>query len=200
MFETLSLEELYALVLRKNGSMAKEMARRYSTPRTLFQTTIQELKEIEGIGETKAKQILALIELVKRMFNTKNGNPVACTSPKDVAGLLTPEMQFLDREHFKVLSLSTKNKVITIETVSIGSLNSTIVHPREIYKNPIKNSAAAIIAVHNHPSGDPTPSSEDIEITKRLYQVGELLGIELLDHIIIGDGEYFSFKEKGLIF
>ena len=200
MFETLSLEELYALVLRKKGSMAKELATRYTTPRTLFQTTIQELQEIEGIGETRAKQILALVELSKRMLNTNGNNKVTLSSPKGVADLLAPEMQFLDREHFKVVLLNTKNKVITIETVSIGSLNSTIVHPREIYKNPIKNSAAAIIAVHNHPSGDPTPSSEDIETTKRLKEVGKLLGIELLDHVIIGDGDYYSFKENGLIF
>ena len=200
MFETLSLEELYALVLRKKGSMAKELATRYTTPRTLFQTTIQELQEIEGIGETRAKQILALVELSKRMLNTNGNNKVTLSSPKGVADLLAPEMQFLDREHFKVVLLNTKNKVITIETVSIGSLNSTIVHPREIYKNPIKYSAASIIIAHNHPSGDPTPSAEDIEITKRLYEVGKLLGIELLDHVIIGDGDYFSFKEKGLVF
>jgi DNA repair protein RadC len=100
---------------------------------------------------------------------------------------------------FKVINLNTKNEVIVIEAVSVGSLNSSIVHPREVFKQPIKRSAASLILVHNHPSGDTTPSREDMEITKRLYEAGSLLGIEIIDHLIIGQNNYLSMKEKGYI-
>ncbi|OPX92134.1 MAG: hypothetical protein A4E52_00136 [Pelotomaculum sp. PtaB.Bin013] len=109
------------------------------------------------------------------------------------------EMRFLDREHFRVMLLNTKNQVLRIETVSIGTLSSSQVHPRELFKFAVKNSAAAIILVHNHPSGEPTPSREDIDITGRLADAGKIMGIEVLDHIIIGDGKFVSFKEKGLL-
>jgi DNA repair protein RadC len=109
------------------------------------------------------------------------------------------EMCYLDREHFRVILLNTKNRVLGVETVSIGSLNSSLVHPREVFKSAVQRSAAGVILVHNHPSGDPTPSSEDIEITRRLSDAGRVIGIEVLDHIIIGDHLFVSFKEKGLI-
>ncbi len=109
-------------------------------------------------------------------------------------------MEYLDREHFMVISLNTKNMVISIETASIGSLASSIVHPREIFRNAIRIGAASVILAHNHPSGNPTPSSEDVEVTKRLYEVGSVVGICVLDHLIIGNGSYYSFKEEGLVF
>lgn len=113
--------------------------------------------------------------------------------------LLMNEMRYLDREHFRVLLLNAKNRVLSIETVSVGTLNSSAVHPRELFKPAIRNSAAAVILVHNHPSGDPTPSRQDITVTERLKEVGEILGIEVLDHVIVGDGVFISFKEKGLL-
>jgi DNA repair protein RadC len=109
------------------------------------------------------------------------------------------EMCYLDREQFRVLLLNTKNQVLAVETVSVGTLNSSLVHPREVFKQAVVKSAAAVILVHNHPSGDPGPSSEDLEITRRLHDAGKLIGIEVLDHIIIGDHIYFSVKEKGII-
>jgi DNA repair protein RadC len=109
------------------------------------------------------------------------------------------DMQFLDREHFKSITLNTKNIVLAIDTVSIGNLNSSPVHPRELFKLPIKRSGAAVIVSHNHPSGDPTPSKEDIEVTKRLAEAGKLLGIDIYDHIIIGSQKYVSLKEQGII-
>jgi DNA repair protein RadC len=109
------------------------------------------------------------------------------------------EMRYLDKEYFKVVMLNVKNRVISVENISIGSLNSSIVHPREVFKPAIKRSSAAVILVHNHPSGDTTPSREDIEITRRLVEAGKILGIEVLDHIIFGNSDYLSFKEKGLL-
>lgn len=199
-FEKLSLEELYAAVLKKDpdSALIKELAAKYS-PRSLFQTTIHELQEIHGIGEANAMQIKALLELNRRIIEPGNCKGETCNSPQDVASLLMAEMQLLDREHFKVIALNTKNKVICIDNVAIGSLSSSLCHPREIFKNAIKLSAAAIILIHNHPSGDPTASREDIEATKRLVEVGKVVGISVLDHIIIGDGNYFSFKEKGML-
>ena len=108
------------------------------------------------------------------------------------------EMRYLDREHFRAILLNTKNHVLRVETIGIGTLNSTAVHPREVFKLAVKYSAAAIILVHNHPSGDPTLSRDDLEVTKRLVEVGKVLGIDILDHIIIGDGKFVSLKEKGL--
>jgi DNA repair protein RadC len=109
------------------------------------------------------------------------------------------EMRRLDREHFRALLLNTKNEVIAREIVSIGTLNSSTVHPRELFKNAIRRNAAAVILLHNHPSGDPTPSQEDLDVTRRLWEAGRIIGIEVLDHLIIGDNKYVSFKAEGLI-
>lgn len=123
------------------------------------------------------------------------------SSPADVAEIASDYLETADREHFIVLMLNTKNRVIGINTVSIGSLNASIVHPRECFKAAIIHNAHSIILVHNHPSGDPTPSREDIDITRRLAEAGKILGIEVLDHVIIGDGSgrYASLKEQGAI-
>ncbi len=124
--------------------------------------------------------------------------PIRC--PEDAAHLLFTYLEGADREHFVVLCLDTKNQVNKIETVSIGSLNSAIVTPREVFKTAILANSASIIVAHNHPSGNPEPSREDIEVTKRLQKAGEVIGIEVLDHVVIADGEKFvSLKEKGLI-
>lgn len=123
--------------------------------------------------------------------------PPAMKAPKDVYQLMHKRLKDADREHFYALLLNTKNGVLAIELISIGSLNASIVHPREILKPAIKVSAAGIILVHNHPTGDPTPSREDIEFTRRFAKCGELIGIELLDHIVIGNGHFYSLKEHG---
>lgn len=120
------------------------------------------------------------------------------TSPEEVYAL-TKHMAKLDREHFVVLHLDGRNRVIAQETISIGSLNQSIAHPREVFKGAVLNSSAAIIAVHNHPSGDPVPSIDDKNITRRLKDAGDILGISLLDHVIVGSNKYFSFNEGGLL-
>ncbi|WP_010279058.1 RadC family protein, partial [Paenibacillus senegalensis] len=120
-------------------------------------------------------------------------------SPEDAAKLVMPELRYLKREHFICLFLDTKNKVIRKETISIGSLNASIVHPREVYREAIRYASAAILAFHNHPSTDPSPSPEDVQISKRLMEAGEILGVSFLDHIIIGGNSYVSLKEQGLL-
>jgi len=123
--------------------------------------------------------------------------PPCVRAPKDVYQLMRPRVKDADREHIYALLLNTKNVLISAELVSIGSLNATIIHPREILKPAITASAASIILVHNHPTGDPTPSSEDVSFTRRFARCGKLIGIELLDHIVIGNGRFYSLKEQG---
>ena len=118
-------------------------------------------------------------------------------SPKDVADLVMARLRFLKHERFLAVHLNTKNKVLSIETISIGTLDSSLVHPRELFKTAIKNSSAALILAHNHPSGDPYPSREDLTLTRRLREGGEILGIQILDHVIIGDNRYVSLREEG---
>ncbi len=154
---------------------------------------------IDGIGESKAIQILASIELGKRIAKAKHQKFAAILSPSDCVSYLSAEMKHLTQEHFVVLFLDTKNFIIGKKTIFIGSLNKAIVHPREVFKEAIKRSSAAVICAHNHPSGDPTPSQQDIQLTHRLYEAGELIGIKVLDHLIIGDDQFTSLKEKGYL-
>ncbi|WDV44692.1 DNA repair protein RadC [Clostridiaceae bacterium M8S5] len=161
--------------------------------------SLQELTSIEGVGECKAAQILASIELGKRVISYQNEYKHKVCAPIDIARILMEDMRHLKKEHFKVVLLDTKNQIISMEKISIGDLSSSIVHPREVFKMAIKKSSASIILVHNHPSGDPRPSKEDISITERLIECGKILGINVLDHVIIGNKKYISFKEKGLL-
>jgi len=165
----------------------------------IVNSTVEELSNIKGIGVAKAVQIKAAVELGKRISSYNKRHQVTITSPLDVKELLMEEMRFLEKEYFKAVLLNTKNHVISIEEISVGSLNSSIVHPREVFKPAIKRSSASIILVHNHPSGDPTPSKEDIEVTSRLVNAGNILGISVLDHIIIGNNSIVSLKEQGLM-
>ncbi len=162
-------------------------------------SSMEELSKIKGIGPAKAAQIKAAVELGRRISAYNRGQQVTITSPLDVKDLLMEEMRFLEKEHFKTILLNIKNHVISIEEISIGSLNSSIVHPREVFKPAIRRSSASVILVHNHPSGDPTPSREDVEVTARLVESGKILGINVLDHIVIGNNSILSLKEKGLM-
>lgn len=203
--KALANHELVALILRTGtrSETAMDLATRILVERGglrgLMDSTVEELSSIKGVGLAKAATLKGALELGRRVNLSSNDGQASVTSPSDVSNLLMEEMKFLDREHFRTVLLNTKNRIIDIEAVSVGSLSSSIVHPREVFKGPIKKSAAALILVHNHPSGDPTPSSEDVGVTKRLIESGKLLGIEILDHVIIGDNKYCSLKEKGLI-
>ncbi len=200
--------ELVAIFLRtgvKGQSaidVAKDLLRRHSLEE-LGSAPLESLAKTKGIGHTKALQLKAAFELAKRLSRPRERMIV--NDPATAAGIVREEMRDLDREEFRVLLLNTKNALIRVADVSRGSLNASIVEPREVFKDAIAASAAGMILVHNHPSGDPTPSSEDIAITKRLVKAGELLNIAVLDHIIIGqpanarDRDYVSLKELGLM-
>lgn len=152
-----------------------------------------------GLGPAKAAQIKAAIEFGRRLVAASPEERPKIRSPRDVFNLIGPGLRDEKREHFVALLLDTKNGVLRQKTVSIGDLSSSIVHPREVFLEAIRHSAASMIVAHNHPSGDPTPSPEDAAVTRRLQEAGELLGIELLDHIVIGDNRFVSLKEKGLM-
>jgi len=201
--KSLSNQELLAILLRtgtKEESVLVLANRVLSTFERLHQlkhATIEEMVAIKGIGEVKAIQILAAIELGRRLSQKQNDDKYTVRSPQDAAAYLMPDMTSLSQEHFVVLFLDVKNQIIHKKTIFIGGLNASIVHPREIFREAVKRSAASIICAHNHPSGVPTPSPEDIEVTKRIQEAGFIIGIELLDHIIIGDHQFTSLKEKG---
>jgi DNA repair protein RadC len=203
--QVLSNQELIAIILgtgtRQESvlQLSHRILHHFHGLRLLKDSTVNELKHIKGIGDTKAVQLLAALELGSRVHKLQNEDRFIVRSPEDVSRFMMEEMRFLTQEHFVALYLNTKNHVIHKKTIFIGSLNASIVHPREIYKEAFRHSAASIICLHNHPSGDPAPSREDIEVTKRLVESGKVIGIELLDHIIIGDQKFTSLKEKGYI-
>ena len=198
--EDMTTQELLAMVLKikPDDDMAREILTRYGTARTLYQAPVEEMVKIKGIGRRRANLIKAVLELGIRWSSPSAENMASIASPSEAFEYLKARMPLLDREHFVVMSLNTKNRVLDIRTVSIGTLSSSLVHPREVFSHPIKISAASIILVHNHPSGDPTPSSEDLSITRRLVEVGDLLGITVLDFLIIGN-TCVSLREKGLL-
>lgn len=207
--ETLSNAELLAVIIRTGNRSETSVAlaqrllsgdREGSGLCCLNNITLEGLKEIDGIGRVKAIQLKALAELSKRMASTSRmGKRVTVKSPDDVCTLLMEEMRHLKKEVFKIVLLNTKNHVIKHVDISVGSVNASIVHPREVFSEAVKTRCTAMVLVHNHPSGDPEPSTDDVGTTKRLTEAGNILGIKVLDHIIIGDRKYFSFKEKGLI-
>ena len=162
-------------------------------------STPEEICRISGMGIAKACRIIAAFELGRRLATRPLPGKVLITSPESIADLFMEEMRYYRKEFFKVLLLNSKGEIISIEKSSIGDLSSTIVHPREIFSGAIRRSAAAVVFVHNHPSGNPEPSGEDQEVTLRLIEAGKILGIRVLDHIIIGDGIYVSFRQRNLM-
>ncbi|WP_300380257.1 DNA repair protein RadC [Clostridium sp.] len=204
--EILSNAELLAVILRTGTkgenvvSLSTKLLSEFEGLNGLLDAGIAEISNIKGIKNIKASQILAMGELFRR-FNTLrllNSNR-KITSPKDIVVMLSNEMDNLKQEVLKLIMLDTKNNIIGIKDVFKGSLNTSIVHPREIFNEAIKKNSASIIVCHNHPSGDPTPSKEDINITIRLKEGSQILGIDLLDHIIIGKNKFVSLKEKGIL-
>lgn len=165
----------------------------------LIHMSLEELQNVRGIGPAKAAVIQAALQLSLRFAEATRGAGPAIRSPKDVAELLMAQMKHLDREYFRIVLLDTKHRVIDTPVISIGNLNSSIVHPRELFKECIRRSSCAVIMVHNHPSGDPEPSPDDLDVTERIVQAGQLLGIKVLDHIIIGDNCYVSLSERNLM-
>lgn len=159
-------------------------------------TRLNELTNIKGLGQAKAATVLAALEIGRRIASAKPIGKIHFSCPQDVADFLMPRLRYAAKEQFVVVLLNSKNKVIGTEVVSEGSLSSSIVHPREVYGPAILHHAAAIMVAHNHPSGDPKPSTEDKEATRLLSRSGKVLGIPMIDHVIIGDGNYYSFLEN----
>jgi len=201
----LSTRELLAILLRTGTAresalaLADRLLAHAGSLRRLAAMGAHELLAVPGIGPAKAAQVKAALELARRLALEPHYDRFAVRHPRDVAGLLMGDMRDLDREVFKVLMLDTKHRIIAIETLSVGDLTGTLVHPRELFKDAMRRNSAAVILVHNHPSGDPEPSPDDIDLTRRLVAGGRLLGIEVLDHIIIGDNRYVSLKERGFV-
>ncbi|WYP25394.1 DNA repair protein RadC [Alkalihalobacillus sp. FSL W8-0930] len=199
----LTNQEIIAILLRTGSKkdsvidLAGKVLSNFDGLDLLKEATIEELCSIDGIGLAKAVELSAAMELGRRIHTLQTKDRYVIRSPEDVSSLVMEDMRFLKQEHFVCLYLNTKNQVIFRHTVFIGSLNASIVHPREVFKEALRRSSASIICLHNHPSGDPSPSREDIDVTKRLYEAGRVLGIELLDHIIIGDRTFISLKEQG---
>ncbi|TCN24557.1 RadC family protein [Mesobacillus foraminis] len=203
--QSLSNHELIALILgtgtKKESvlQLSNRLLAEFEGLRLLKDATLEELTAIKGIGSAKAIHLLAAIEIGRRLATHTHDDRYVIRSPEDGAKYLMNDMRFLSQEHFVCLYLNTKNQVIHRQTIFIGSLNASIVHPREVFREAVRRAAASVICAHNHPSGDASPSREDIEVTKRLVECGKMIGIELLDHLIIGDNKYVSLKEKGYV-
>jgi DNA repair protein RadC len=207
--DALSEAQLLAIVLAtgdaSSGQSALDLAislvRIFGGLRALDAASITELCQTKGIGTAKATTIKAALELGKRLSSESPERRFKVTAPADIVNHFRPRLQYLRKEVFKAVLLDTKHRVLKDVTVSEGSLTASLVHPREAFLPAIKESAAAVIFLHNHPSGDPSPSPEDKELTQRLAEVGHLVGISVLDHIIIGTGSpgYMSFRDAGLL-
>ncbi|GGE18556.1 UPF0758 protein YsxA [Marinithermofilum abyssi] len=201
--EHLSNAELIAILLRTGTAsesvmgLASRLLSQTGGLKGLTHAGLEDLVKIRGVGPAKAVQVLAGMELGRRIARAIPEERKAIRSPLDAAEWVMEEMRYLTQEHFVCLFLNTKNRVIDKQCIYVGGLNSSVVHPREIFREAIRRSSAGIICVHNHPSGDPTPSREDIRVTQRLYEAGRIVGVELLDHIIVGDDCFVSLKEKG---
>lgn len=201
--KALKKEELLAIILRtglkgKNAiEIANDILIKYGNKKLLL-ATYQELSNIKGVGSTKAVGILAALELGSRLFKEKPEQEIYIHTSEDTLKIVN-NIKNNKKENFVALYLDARNKLIHQETVSIGSLNVSVVHPREVFEPAIQNLAAQIILVHNHPSGNPEPSTEDLEITKRLVESGKILGIEITDHIIVAKNGFISFKAKRLL-
>lgn len=203
--EALSSQELLALIIGRGVSkksvmtIAQELLTRFGNIKAISEATIEELSQIKGIGFAKAAQIKACFELGKRQDLEPDLKDFDIKDPQSVVKAIRASIKDKAKEHFKLILLNTRNRIIGISTVSIGTLNASLVHPREVFKDAITHNAYSVVLAHNHPSGDSEPSEDDLMITKRLVEAGKILDIKVTDHIIITKNGYFSFKEKKLI-
>lgn len=201
----LSDRDLLAIVLRTGSAgtsalvLAERLLETFGSLRGLLEASVEEMARVRGIGMAKAAQVKAALELGRRLTARTRGFRPSVSSPQEAAELVMEDLRYLDRETFQAILLDTKHRVLGVQLVSVGHLNGAPAHPRELFKDAIRRSAAALVLVHNHPSGDPQPSPEDIALTRRLTKAGELLGIKVLDHIIVGEGCYVSLREQGLM-
>lgn len=202
--EALSSQELLALILGRGikGESVMVTAQRllssFGNIKNISEASLEELSAIKGIGLAKAAQLKAAFELARRR-DDQESKQLPVKSHRDVIKIVSQKLKDKKKEHFLILSLDTRNNLIRISTISTGTLDANLVHPREVFKEAIQSLASSIILVHNHPSGDPEPSEADIDITKRILETGKIVGIDVLDHIIIANNKSLSFKERGII-
>ncbi|MBS1267133.1 MAG: hypothetical protein MAG795_01105 [Candidatus Woesearchaeota archaeon] len=202
--ESLSESELIAIILRTGYAkqnvveLAKSILKKYNL-RELSLATYEEMNQFKGVSKAKACQLLACFEISKRLSVQSAAKKKFIESSEDVASIVFPKLRFIKKEKFMGIYLDSRNSVIKIETISVGNLNSSVIHPRELFKAAIQSSANSVIIAHNHPSGNPSPSKEDIYITKKIVSAGKVVGIPVLDHIIIGEEDYISMAEKNLV-
>jgi len=203
--EALSNAELLAIILRVGTAeysaigLAEHMLSKFGGLKGIAAASVEDLSTIKGLGTAKGTQVKAMVELGKRLAASVGPSRPSIRCPQDAVDLLMPELRDQPQEHFKGIFLNNKNEVLKIRTITVGSLNASVVTPREVFREAISCNSASVIVAHNHPSGDPTPSKEDIDVAKRLVQAGEYVGIEVLDHVVIGDGRWISLKERGLM-
>lgn len=198
--EIVSDEGLLAVLTGSDIPCAREILRRHPMPDGLWRVCAEELVGYPGVGRAAAARLLACLEVSRRASLRGIADKPTVSTPEDVMAICGPQLRGLDREHFWVLALNTKNRLLRAIEISVGSLNASIVHPRELFKEAVRLSAASVVLVHNHPSGDPTPSGADLQLTRRLVRAGDVLGIEVLDHVIVGDGcAHASLREMGVM-
>lgn len=203
--EALSAQELLALIIGRGVSkrsvmtIAQELLSRFGNVKAISEATLEELSQIKGIGFAKSAQIKACFELGKRQDLEPELKDFDIKDPQSVVKAIRASIKDKAKEHFKLILLNARNKIIGISTISIGSLNASIVHPREVFKDAIIHGAYSVVLAHNHPSGDTEPSEDDLMITKKLVESGKILGVEVIDHLIICKNNFYSFKERGLI-
>lgn len=203
--EALSAQEILALILGRGIAgesvmvTAQRLLSQFGNLRGIAGASVEQLSQVKGIGLAKASQIKAAFELANRLegYSEAGDKPVVKT-PDEVVALVRGRLRGKKKEHFLALLLDTRNQLIKVAEISVGSLDTSLVHPREVFKEAISASAASVIFVHNHPSGDPEASEDDIKLTKRLAEAGEIVGIDVLDHIIVCDKDYLSLKRQGL--
>ncbi|WP_420643796.1 RadC family protein [Candidatus Leptofilum sp.] len=201
-----STAELLAIILRSGVPgenvlrLAERLLNTFKDLSGLARASIAELTEVKGVGPAKAVEIKAALEIGRRLLTIAPQEKPRITSPADAANLLMSEMSFLEKEHLRLVLLDTRNRVLATPTIYIGSLNTSVIRAGELFRAAIKENAAAFIVAHNHPSGDPSPSPEDVAVTRQLVQAGSLLNIDVLDHIVIGHNRFVSMKERGLGF
>lgn len=201
-----STAELLAIILRTGAAgenvlrLSERLLSTFKDLPGLARASIAELTEVKGVGPAKAVEIKAALEIGRRLLTTAPEEKPRITSPADAANLLMSEMSFLDKEHLRLILLDTRNQVLGTPTIYIGSLNTSVIRIGELFRAAIKENAAALIVAHNHPSGDPSPSPEDVSVTRQIVQAGSLLNIDVLDHIVIGHNRFASLKERGLGF
>lgn len=203
---SISTSELLAIILRTGSGgesvlrLAERLLSTFEDLAGISKASIEELQGVRGIGPAKAVEIKAALEIGRRLMALTPADKPRVTSPGDAANLIMGEMSLLEKEHLKSILLDTRNHVLKIETIYIGSLNSASVRVGEVFRGAIKRMAAAMIIAHNHPSGDPAPSKEDVRVTQAIVKAGNLLDIPVLDHLIIGHNRFVSMKEKRLGF